>query len=831
MTISELYEEKRKNIEDILENVYEGNTDIFNGMGMDFTNEDYNCEEIDRDDDNVDDLFKWFFLNAIDFFQLQMCFNDYTYKLDHNEKETEIPVNITNESAYVDIPSSLKNVLEKELNDSGMEAEELQTYIQNQKEGLEEASKDIKEIVQKLIKLKAYNPMEIRNYLSFLQDDKRYVSISLFVELNKSLQTFAENGKCKEKTFTLVLAFYFDFLNSILDEKIRFSQKVVDYVYSVAFMSVRELPLQLLSDLIMNDVYINNQRHKEWMFDKEKTIKELKDEYSQNFCLTYFEKDDYLRIFNIIINLNHELYEPFLDLYLYSFEEAFVLKKRDYEFLNQLWAIKDSCLTEMPGLLYCICKLFENIDKKDIFEFFERTNLKELKEEYVKLERLPDFRNTGFTGGDKKLLDQLFNPLTQKQKSEAFLKKLPLMEAVFFYRLYAWYAPIFRNQITISVTKTTEKDENEFRTLAMARINSLDDLHHFFLRKKYTEKAEQKRVLETICQLACGKNIFENCPIDFEKNSEETCRIIYFLYNSKKDNLHSIVDFLNHVREKQLKVLPVLPDKYMTYTKEEADTELQRLKNNQKLLSEKIDIGFNYDLPQPVSNLSLSKAPVFYRFVTIKSFTETDKKYELYSKPYKNLYKLDKKEDFRVTNKNLLKNHYLYSDRNVFTHDAANYMVIENLIDDEKTENLLFALMDIKKFLNQMRHMHCSNKKNFTVEDAYTQQLLGIDYLLMDWNDISKKLLKKIIYADDAHQKDPWKAVIDNENDIIRHKYVERIKNLDYIHDLGRGFLDDLSKFLTKVYTASPVFLENAGFSEYLYLIFQDFALEEFIEQ
>ncbi len=831
MTISELYEEKRKNIEDILENVYEGNTDIFNGMGMDFTNEDYNCEEIDGDDDNVDDLFKWFFLNAIDFFQLQMCFNDYTYKLDHNEKETEIPVNITNESAYVDIPSSLKNVLKKELNDSGMEAEELQTYIQNQKEGLEEASKDIKEIVQELVRLKAYNPMEIRNYLSFLQDDKRYVSISLFVELNKSLQTFAENGKCKEKTFTLVLAFYFDFLNSILEEKIRFSQKVVDYVYSVAFMSVRELPLQLLSDLIMNDVYINNQRHKEWMFDKEKTIKELKDEYSQNFCLTYFEKDDYLRIFKVIINLNHELYEPFLDLYLYSFKESFVMKKSAYDFIKELWAIKDSCLTEMPGLLYCICKLFENIDKKDIFEFFENTNLKELREEYVKLERLPDFRNTGFTGGDKKLLDKLFDPFAQKQKSEAFLKKLPLMEAVFFYRLYAWYAPIFRNQITISVTKTTEKDENEFRTLAMARINSLDDLHQFFLRKKYTEKAEQKRVLETICQLACGKNIFENCPIDFEKNSEETCRIIYFLYNSKKDNLHSIVDFLNHVREKQLKVLPVLPDKYMTYTKEEADTELQRLKNNQKLLSEKIDIGFNYDLPQPVSNLSLSKTPVFYRFVTIKSFTETDKKYELYSKPYKNLYKLDKKEDFRVTNKNLLKNHYLYSDRNVFTHDAANYMVIENLIDDEKTENLLFALMDIKKFLNQMRHMHCSNKKNFTVEDAYTQQLLGIDYLLMDWNDISKKLLKKIIYADDAHQKDPWKAVIDNENDIIRPKYVERIKNLDYIHDLGRGFLDDLSKFLTKVYTASPVFLENAGFSEYLYLIFQDFALEEFIEQ
>lgn len=831
MTISELYEEKRKNIEDILENVYEGNTDIFNGMGMDFTNEDYQCEEIDGDNDNTEDLLKWFFLNAIYFFQLQMCFNDYTYKLDHNEKETEIPVNITNESAYVDITNSLQNVLKNVFKDSGMKDDELQTYIQNQKEGIEESTKDIKEIVQELISLKAYNPSQIKNYFPFLQDEKRYISIALLIDLNKSLQKFAENGKCQEKTFTLVLAFYFDFLNSILDEKIRFSQKVVDYVYSVAFMSVRELPLQLLSDLIMNEVYINMQRHDEWMFDKEKSIKELKEEYPQNFCLTYFEKDDYLRIFKIIINLNHELYEPFLDLYLYSFEEAFVLKKKDYEFLNQLWAIKDSCLTEMPGLLYCICKLFENIDKKEIFEFFERTNLKELKEEYVKLERLPDFRNTGFTGGDKNLLDQLFNPLTQKQKTEAFLKKLPLMEAVFFYRLYDFYAPIFRKRINISVTKTTEEEEKEFSTLAKARIKSLDDFHLFFLKKQYSEQAKQKEILETISQLACAKNLFENCSIDFTKNSEEICRIIYFLYNSKKDNLHSIVDFLNHVREKQQKVLPVLPDKYMTYTEGEANAELQRLKNNQKLLSEKIDIGFNYSLEQPVSNLYLSKTPVFYRYVTIKSFTETDKLYELYSKPYKKLFKLDKKEDFRVTNKNLLKNHYLYSDRNVFTHDAANYMVIENLIDDEKTENLLFALMDIKKFLNQMRHMHCSNKKNFTDESAYNIQLLGIDYLLMDWNDISKKLLKKIMYADDVHQKDPWKAVIDNEKDEIRPKYVERINNLDYIHDLGRGFLDDLSKFLTKVYTASPVFLENAGFSEYLYLIFQDFALEEFIVQ
>lgn len=831
MTISELFEKKRSNIESILEKVYEGKAPIYEAMGADLRNEDYNWDELKVNEEKIDDLLKWFFFNTLSFFQFQLFLNDYSFKLDNQEQDSGLPVNISNESAYLDMNNMLQQVMKKVFNEPKIEAEKLQNTIVNLNEALGGITKDIKDVVQELIRLKAYNPSQIKNYFPFLQDEKRYISIALLVDLNKSLKKFAENGKCQEKTFTLVLAFYFDFLNSILDEKIRFSQKVVDYVYSVAFMSVRELPLQLLSDLIMNEVYINMQRHDEWMFDKEKSIKELKEEYPQNFCLTYFEKDDYLRIFKIIINLNHELYESFLDLYLYSFEEAFVLKKRDYEFLNQLWAIKDSCLTEMPGLLYCICKLFENIDKKEIFEFFERTNLKELKEEYVKLERLPDFRNTGFTGGDKNLLDQLFNPLTQKQKTEAFLKKLPLMEAVFFYRLYDFYAPIFRKRINISVTKTTEEEEKEFSTLAKARIKSLDDFHLFFLKKQYSEQAKQKEILETISQLACAKNLFENCSIDFTKNSEEICRIIYFLYNSKKDNLHSIVDFLNHVREKQQKVLPVLPDKYMTYTEGEANAELQRLKNNQKFLSEKIDIGFNYSLEQPVSNLYLSKTPVFYRYVTIKSFTETDKLYELYSKPYKKLFKLDKKEDFRVTNKNLLKNHYLYSDRNVFTHDAANYMVIENLIDDEKTENLLFALMDIKKFLNQMRHMHCSNKKNFTDESAYNIQLLGIDYLLMDWNDISKKLLKKIMYADDAHQKDPWKAVIDNEKDEIRPKYVERINNLDYIHDLGRGFLDDLSKFLTKVYTASPVFLENAGFSEYLYLIFQDFALEEFIVQ
>lgn len=828
MFIDDLFEKKQKNIEKILEDVYEDNSYIFDDLVRDLQNPEYGGEGYPLEKN--EDFEKEILSSTIFYFQLQMLYNKNLYKIE--DKEKQIPVKLFNERASYSLEEVNSWIFQKVCSESLNPEGEDQLKEQNNQiqKYLEESKKDLKEIIQDFIQENPYQLSEVGEYFPFLQDEKQYVSSSLFIEVKKSLFKFAENGKCQEKTFTFVLAFYFDFINSKLDENYRFSQKVVDYIYTVAFMSDEKLFLSLLSNLVMNKIYFKNQPHFNFNYnlgDNSENLKKLKSEYPENFCLTFFEEDRLLLLFKIAIKLNKDLYEPLVNLYKNTFEENFLLKEDEMKFLEKVWSIKALYISENPGLLYCLCTFFKNIDKKDIFDFFEKTKVDELKEEYAKLNRLPDFRNGRKNQVDLEVLKSISDPLSQKKKNEAFIERLPLLEAVFFYRLYELYAPIFQNKISLINDSWTDEEKKQFSLDLEENHKSVDAFHQFFIRGNFTEAGEQKKILERISKNACNKNFFENLSIDFDKNSEEICRIVYFLYHSKKDNLHSFVDFLNHVREKQLKVLPVLPNRFETYTKEEAEAEKLRIEENQKILKEKIDFGYRISFEQPVSTILISSSPVLDRIMTIKTFTETDKQYTIFSKPKNKFLKLDKKEDFRVTNKNLLYNHYLYSDRNVFTHDAANYMVIEHLLDDEKTENLLLALMDIRKFLNKMRYDLCSDKKYFQFfKEDYNRYLLGIDYLLMDWNDISKKLLKKLIYADDAIQKDPWKAIIDDKNDTIREKYADRIKNLDYIHDLGKDFLDDLSKFLTNVYSAKPVFLENAGFAEYLYLIFQNFALD-----
>ena len=210
--------------------------------------------------------------------------------------------------------------------------------------------------------------------------------------------------------------------------------------------------------------------------------------------------------------------------------------------------------------------------------------------------------------------------------------------------------------------------------------------------------------------------------------------------------------------------------------------------------------------------------------MTIKSFVETDKKYSIYyyeKKKGKNVYyRLDKNEDFRITNKNHLENHYLYPDRNVFTHNTANYMVIEKLLEEDKTENLLYALYDIKKFLNRLegeiKHIKKQNDK---------VSLAGIAYLQNDFSELVKKMWKVIILH---NVSDPWKEVFDKDHNKIRPEYKKRIRDLDYNHDFGPSFLKLLNDFLVKVYYASPDFLKACSSSIFLYLIFQNFALEKY---
>ncbi len=832
MTVEELYNLKKINIEKILTEYDEKSYVLQSEIEKDFFAEEYRGEaEINESDKN--EFIKWILFAIINYFQILMVHNSDSFNL--NNQTSDIPVSLESKLASYNFADIANYALKKSFGEMlNLKPDELKERIEGLEQYLTAAEKDIKEEIKEFLKEDSDIAKNIETYFSFLQDDKTYVSNSFYIDFKKSLKNFSESGGCKKETFVLVLAFFFDFLNSKLPEEERFSKNVITYVYSVALMADKNLALSMLSDLIMNKLYILQQVHyRELFFNDPKNLVKFKNEYSSFFCQVFFEEESFVSMLKMMAVLNKNLYQPFFDLFNFTFNKDFKLENTNFEFLKKIWEIKDIQLSQMPGILYCISRLFEKIDKDDIAIFFENTNLTKIKKEYDKLNGLPGFNPRKMNGADFQLVQTLFNPQTQKEKHETFVEKIPLLTASIFYYLYELYiqTPLFHT-ITLLSDKLSQEEKDKFSENRKEELNSADRFHEFFIKKEYLEQKSIDELLQKISTVSIKKNFFKETQVNFEENSEDACRILYYLSRAKTDNLHAMVDFLNHVREKQLKVLPVLPNKYLTYTEKESQAEIKKLQDNQKILREKIDIGFTCELKQPVSSVMLSITPYIVRKINLKTFTETDKEYKIYSyKQYDKktkkflYYKLDKKENFRVTNKNLLNNHYLYSDRNVITHEAANYMVIENLLDDDHSDSLLFALADIRRFLNCLKNDLNQNKKYYDYQDTFNQELLGIEYLQLDLKKITDRMWDYIIYEDDK-ALDPWKTVFDKDK--IRDRYKDRVDNLDYSHDFGPNFLKLLNDFLTNIYYTKPHFLLDADFAVYFYLIFQNFALEKY---
>ncbi len=716
--------------------------------------------------------------------------------------------------------------------------EKINDHIKMQKKNLTNLSSTIKDIVCELHEQDFYTPEEAVKYFSLSDDNKNYFSTKLFIDVKKAFGNFVENGKCPESAFPFLLVIFLDFINSkgIEQGQKLFSEEVISFFYYIVYSYDDTVLLSFYSDMVMNKIFldtlfsnctqmspVNEEMRLSW-------IKKYHVEFPQYFCFSFVDETRFLQILKIGKEDTRSYYDQLLQLYNLAFEnENAGANESESEYnvkkLFKALLIKSkNQICDYPGFCFCFAKLIRYLRKNEIQNLFGHNDVSSFKPEWDKVSRAKEKVYEGFGLIDTETFKFIWDPQTPMQLEVIFQKRSLLLEGIFYAQLYLLLNSVRGDLLDFDFNQAVWKLCQNF--------------HNSFIHPDYIAQIKKNKILNDFSNIILAKDLFSELIIDCENNNEEVISVVYYLSRYYTDKLHATIDFLNHVREKQLIVLPVLPNKFLSYTKEEAEKEKLMLEENQKILKEQIDPGFTIPFQQFVSKITFQVPVIVHRRMTIKSFVETDKKLSIvyYQKAKKtnDYYRLDKKEDFRVTNKNHLENHYLYPDRNVFTHNSSNYMIIENLLDEDKAESLLYALYDIKKFLNRLENESREEKarlekmkkenKQKGEPDLYGEiYLAGIIYLQNEFSALQKKMWKVII---PHNVSDPWKEVF--SKDEIRPEYKEKLSNLDYNHDFGPSFLKMLNDFLVKIYFASPEFLDMCSGCIFIYLIFQNFALEKF---
>ena len=762
------------------------------------------------------DFIKYLLILITDYFEF--LFEKAKAQSDLNPKEKHDTVEMEYGSPSPDMSEIMNRILEKtfELADESpwkVSQEDKEQKLKALTDIVLNYSKHIKDSV-KNCEIDKEEINEILKFSNFQEDNKKFTS-SFLLEIKKSYINFLDTGKCSDRTFPFVLAMFADYLSSNKLEKKEniFSERVTKLFYAIAFLQNSDFLLTTYSNYIMNHFLAKNlkfqlDRLNDGIEDKvnlETRLESVSKNYPEQICLTQLKEKDFINILYFIREEDKKC-ESLIKLYEYCFNPDFSFRS-DYEkewyakdALKDLWKDYDEKLSEYPGIIAEISILTKFLSREFLQDFFAKKEIFALKEEWFKLEKAKERAFEKYAPLDLETFAFIYNPETQKKQTETFEKRNVLLQSIFFFQVYSLFID--------EEPSLTDSDFNK------NLYDLIFDFHNTFLRKDYLKYSKLKEMLSKVSQFLFKKDLFESVDINFLENSSECVNVVYYISKYGTDKMHSFIDFINHVREKQIKNLPVVPNTYATYTKEEAETQKQKLIQNQKVLHEKIDPGFSLYCTQGVSEIHLQEPSVIERQICMKSFLETDKEYEIYyyqKNKFSQYVKFAKKENFRITNKNLLENHYLYPDRNIFTHDAANYMVIESLLDEDKAESLLFALYDIKKFLNATENEIKHNKQSES----------GIIYLQNEFREITKEIWHIIIFN---HFTDPWKEIF--YKDELKPEYKERIKNLDYMHDFGERFLLQLNKFLVKIYNLHSDTALLIPVHVFFYLMFQNFILD-----
>ena len=320
-------------------------------------------------------------------------------------------------------------------------------------------------------------------------------------------------------------------------------------------------------------------------------------------------------------------------------------------------------------------------------------------------------------------------------------------------------------------------------------------------------------VLNRLIELCCIKTEMLFNTVDFTAlnkssyfNSNETLLHLYytvthFLTNKK----YSLLEQLDFTAEMQHRILPLFPkdekkekrDKRRKSDSEEIKKE-KRLADNLDFLK-RLDCGFSFPfLWQPVVSFGQTWSNEFS--LVRPDFTFRlwfDSLSESYNPSTKQKYTDEQK--YRNLNKSCIENHFFYSaDRNMETHFSLHHAVGAVL---EKPKRLLYALYDIKQYLERIKEQQPSD----SIAVPFLQQKLEHIF----------SAICLILFPDSSNKS--WDAVFDSKGNISMD---DDVIQFNLFEDFGKEFYTEVKEFLEIMFTGQSDWMEKLDFELLIYLIY-----------
>ena len=276
--------------------------------------------------------------------------------------------------------------------------------------------------------------------------------------------------------------------------------------------------------------------------------------------------------------------------------------------------------------------------------------------------------------------------------------------------------------------------------------------------------------------------------------------VTHFLTNKK----YSLLEQLDFTAEMQHRILPLFPkdekkekrDKRRKSDSEEIKKE-KRLADNLDFLK-RLDCGFSFPfLWQPVVSFGQTWSNEFS--LVRPDFTFRlwfDSLSESYNPSTKQKYTDEQK--YRNLNKSCIENHFFYSaDRNMETHFSLHHAVGAVL---EKPKRLLYALYDIKQYLERIKEQQPSD----SIAVPFLQQKLEHIF----------SAICLILFPESSDKS--WDDVFDSDGIILEDVAI----TFDLLEDFGKEFYTTVKEFLKIMFTGQSDWMEELDFELLIYLIY-----------
>lgn len=504
-----------------------------------------------------------------------------------------------------------------------------------------------------------------------------------------------------------------------------------------------------------------------------------------------------------------------------------------------------------PGYVYCFYKILQYLDKNTFDYYFPKIHKGNVKFEQFRFtaiwalnceenERIPDpllyelsramgNYSDGIKEQDLKRLINSYvcNPDFQKGIEDLNNEKNYLLRCTFYFLLWdlsaAWHEFIPNESFTENL------GYNEHTVLMSQFFEPFLDNSW---RKSFTEEERKTQIRLPVKWMS--NDVFLKLinlmlekyhsngkleAFDLEKTDTEIFRCMVFNLSRfsalDRNNLLSVMDFVGEIRNKKdFYSQPKKNQKF--YTEDSSNEEICRLKENQRILKEEVDKGFELDHirqnlpPVPMADM------YYYRRMTCKFFNDTDKLYELKLEYDKKKWKIVCREEYRISRKNNFTGHYLYcAERNTERH-YSRLSALEAVLNDDYPDNLLFSFIDARDFLYQQKE----EKKDSHYES------IQIEYLLQFLEVCVKVFALKfnLFNQEQMKTKSIWELLYTNDKKALKIKLPE---NMNFKEVLGDQYLFDIEWFFKFMFCVKNNFIETYYKEISAYLIYLSIRMDQ----